>query len=779
MKTQHKIKRQLTQPESITVIRRILENNPTLSRTEISKQVCEHFSFYDALNRPQWAGCLKALRELDDAGHIPLPVSRNTAPRKTPKRHGEPVSSPHEVPSSAGQVRGLCLQLVKSDEQFQIWNRLMHHEHPQGGGPLVGVQVRYLIASEHGWLGGFGFSASALQLRDRDRWIGWDASKRRDQLHRLIGMSRFLIRPMVNCRNLASRVLGMTLRRLADDVERDYGYRPWLVESFVDIEHYRGTCYQATNWIEVGRTQGRGRQDRYTQRTQTVKAIYLYPLSRDFRTRLGVGPAPEEKRRKVAEGVDEESWAQQEFGGAVLGDERLSKRLVESATIQARTPGRAFCGAAQGESSIVKGYYRMIDRPDDDAVTMEAILAPHRQRTIERMRAQSTVLCIQDGTDLNYSAMTQCEGLGDIGKNQTGAVSRGLHLHSTFVTTTDGLPIGILRAQCSAPPSIDKAQKPARARPIEEKKSFVWLQGVADSVALARQLPNTRQICVMDREADFYELFAQPRHKRVELLVRAKYNRCTKMGDKLFDAVRNSTARCKLQIQIPRQSARPKRSKQKARPRRAQRQAQVEVRYQATHLNPPAHHKGKDPLSLTIIHLLETTPPPNEQPVEWFLLTTLKVTDEQAALQCIHWYTLRWRIEDFHRVLKSGCRVKKMRHKTAERLKRAIAIKLVIAWRIMLMTLLGRTCPTLPAEVLFSDLEIELLRMYAVTKKLPLPDKLGQAVLLVARLGGYLGRKHDPSPGHQLLWHGYEYLQKMADGYLLGCQSRKTDVIYG
>jgi hypothetical protein len=129
---------------------------------------------------------------------------------------------------------------------------------------------------------------------------------------------------------------------------------------------------------------------------------------------------------------------------------------------------------------------------------------------------------------------------------------------------------------------------------------------------------------------------------------------------------------------------------------------------------------------------------------------------------------LRWRIEDWHRVLKSGCRIEELGHKTAERLKRAVAINLVIAWRIMLMTLLGRTLPELAAEVLFSDLEIRLLEAFARQRKLEGPTTLGIATRLVARLGGYIARNNDPPPGHEVMWRGFSTLQTMCQGFVLG-----------
>ncbi len=774
MNTQNLIKQTLAQPDSITTILMILEENEGVSRSAIAAQVCERFELFNARGKPQQAGCMKALRELERAEQIVLPKPRWFPAAISPKRLKGPVEAPNDVPTQVDKLSGLQLIKVETDTHKRIWNELMLQEHPRGAGPLVGAQMRYLIDSEHGWLGGLGFGASALQLKDRDHWIGWDHSTRQAHLHRIIGLSRFLIRPSVQCRNLASHVLGMALRQLPEDIERRYGYRPWLVETFVETDRFSGACFRAANWKAIGQTRGRGRQDRENRCAETRKAIYLYPLETDFRARLGVAHEPQRETLEISAGLEGEAWTDNEFGDARLGDRRLSKRLLESASILARTPGRAFSGAAQGDWPRVKGYYRMIDQPDDSALTMEAILAPHRERTIARMRAQQTVLCIQDGTDLNYSSLSQCEGLGVIGTNQTSAKSQGLHLHSTLAATTDGLPLGVLSAQCWAPEP--KSEQPAHTLPIEQKKGFCWIKSLRDSNALAREMPDTHQLCVMDREADFFELIDEPRHRRVALLVRAKHDRCIKGKNKgkrkgkpkLFDTLKKSAVRADFSISIPRQSSRPKLSKQKARPKREARTAKVELRYQQVTLLPPSHLKDKEPVQLWAIHVNEPSPPLDETPVEWFLLTTCEIKGIDMARQYVYWYTLRWRIEDWHRVLKSGCGIEDLAHKTAERLKRAIAIHLVIGWRIMLMTLLGRTCPALPAEVLFSDLEVTVLRAYALKKNKHPPVQLSDAVCLVASIGGYLGRKKDPPPGHQLMWLGYSYLRHMCEGYLLG-----------
>ena len=158
-------------------------------------------------------------------------------------------------------MRELSIVVVEDAAQREIWHALMAAEHPRGAGPLVGCQLRYLVGSAHGWLGAAGVAASALQLAARDHWIGWDAARRRAHLHRVVGLSRFLIRPEVQCRNLASHVLGRVLRRLPADFEARYGYAPYLVETFVDAAH-SGASVRAANWRLLGETAGRGREDR-------------------------------------------------------------------------------------------------------------------------------------------------------------------------------------------------------------------------------------------------------------------------------------------------------------------------------------------------------------------------------------------------------------------------------------------------------------------------------------------------------------------------------------
>jgi hypothetical protein len=309
--------------------------------------------------------------------------------------------------------------------------------------------------------------------------------------------------------------------------------------------------------------------------------------------------------------------------------------------------------------------------------------------------------------------------------------------------------------------------------PREDKKTFRWIEGLRDCAALAPELPRTQLVCVMDREADIFELFDEQRtHAQVQLLVRAQHNRRLSQEHTLFDTLRHSPARGQLAIALGRQSARVKAGQQKQRPARAERTAQVTLRYEPIALSNPARgHKDQAPIHLWVVHVREEQPPHGAKALEWFLLSTLPIDSPEQAEQMLRWYALRWRIEDWHRVLKTGCRVEQLGHGSAERLERAIAMRLVIAWRIMLMTLLGRETPELPAELMFSDIELTVLGAFARTRRLPAPTTLGEAVRMVARLGGYLARTRDPPPGHQLMWYGYATLQGMCAGYALRDQA--------
>ena len=568
----------------------------------------------------------------------------------------------------------------------------------------------------------------------------------------------------MRCPHLASSVLGRVLRRVAREFEARYGFRPWLVESFAD-QGYDGTCLRAANFLCVGRTAGRGRQDREKRRAKTVKTVFMYELDRSWRRQLGVPHIDHAPSLEPGEGLNAEDWAQNEFGGAPLGDKRLSTRLMKSAGLLATYPGQKINASSDSGDSEIAGFYRLIEAPAESEITPATILAPHRERSIQRIRGQKTVLAIQDGTDLNFSRRPGCDGLQVIGTNQTRATSLGLHLHATLAVTEAGLPLGVLKL------GFDPVKAGSQAKE-KRRRTQRWLEGFRDIATATREVGGkTRVISVCDREADIFELFdAQRRSPRVELLVRAKHDRAVgKKGQaKLFATMSGGASEGLIDIEIEGLTERLKASRKKARPARQKRLASCELRFRPVTLPATGAAPGAKPVSLYGVHVREIAPPEGEDPVQWFLLTTVRVGTAKEAAEIVGFYLQRWRIEDYFRVLKSGCRVEHLLFRTADRLQRAIAINAVIAWRIMVMTLLGRQVPDCEPQLMFTDGELDFLRDYAHRYALKAPERLGDAVRLVAHLGGYRDRKHDPEPGHQIMWHGQTRLTSATLGHEIG-----------
>ena len=319
-----------------------------------------------------------------------------------------------------------------------------------------------------------------------DAWIGWDDTRRRAHLHRVLGLCRLLIRPTdISCRNLASHVLGRAARAVGDDCERLYGYRPWLLETFIDETEHTGASVRAANWVRVGETRGRGRQDRTHAAPETCKAVYMYALEPAWRDTL---QAPHRAccRWRSATGWTPRPGRATSSGGAAgrRAAERAPgpERRADGRVSDARHHRRRERSESLGQGTLPA------DRPAaESAVTVENILAPHRERTLRRMRTHDTVLCIQDGTRLNFTRRSQTRGLGTIGSNQTGAAARGLDLHTTLAINPDGVALGVLRAAFDAPEPPNPEEK-GKPKPREERKSFRWVEGLRDCAAAAEQL---------------------------------------------------------------------------------------------------------------------------------------------------------------------------------------------------------------------------------------------------------------------------------------------------
>ena len=292
------------------------------------------------------------------------------------------------------------------------------------------------------------------------------------------------------------------------------------------------------------------------------------------------------------------------------------------------------------------------------------------------------------------------------------------------------------------------------------------MDALRDSGRLVEGLEGVRAVAVMDSEGDAFEVFHACRSLGggVGLLVRATHDRSLgRKRLKLFGRLRAQPAKAALAVEVPSLSARRAARGQKASAGRAARTAACELRWKRLALPvPPKKRKqfGTGPIHLTAVHVAEVERPGDgSEPLEWLLLTSLEVGSEEQAAEAVGMYRLRWRIEDWHRILKSGCRVERVAHRTAERVRREVAARAVIAWRLHVLALLGRDTPELEAAVLFSAPEREVLKDFARSRGVEGPVNLGRAMKLVWMMGGYLGRKHDPAPGRRTVWDGYSYLQ--------------------
>ena len=732
--------------EILRRIQQAIDEDPALRRGALSRRVCGWLNWRTVLGQLKEVSCRVALLKLHRRGLLCLPT---VDPRSIP-RPGRVRAEPHEPPQSApGETSLEALQPVSlvrinsADRAVsRVWKELMNRYHYLGAGPLCGAQMRYLIRSAAGeWLGGLAFSAAAWRVEARDRWIGWSREARRNHLHRVIGNSRFLILPQARVPHLASQVLGLVLRQVGGDWQERYGYEPWLVETFVEAERFAGTCYRAANWIEVGQTAGRGRQDRAHTGRQPVKRVLIYPLRERAREELGGGPA--------APAPAPSDWAEEEFGGAALGDERLKRRLLILARDFYARP-QANLPQACRTRARTKAAYRFLDH---DETQMDVLLEPHAEATRQRVASESLVLAVQDTTSLNYSAHPATEKLGPIGSKKEGVI--GMLLHSTMAFNGEGTPLGLLQAQHWVRDPAAFGQKHRRKqRPLEEKESAKWLKSFRCVAEVQRRTPGTRLISVGDRESDIYELFqealADP--KGPGLLVRAEQDRLLKEDQvHLCARVRQQPCAGVQEIQVPRRG------------RQAARRARLEVRFARVTLQPPKGRKALGPLTLWAVLAQEGEAPAGIEPLRWMLLTTCAVESFAEACEKLRWYTLRWGIEVYHRTLKSGCQIEQRQLGSADRIEACLAIDLVVAWRIFHLAKLGREIPDVPCTVFFEEGEWKALVAYVTQNPTPpqRPPSLREAIRLVASLGGFLGRKGDGEPGTKTLWLGLQRLDDL------------------
>ena len=276
--------REFTEAE-IALIRELLQI-PQMNRARLSREVCEALPWRRENGALKDMSCRVALNRMHADGLITLPPPRNPKPvRYRSYPHIEQaVCEPAVIPAIA--LATLTIDPVLSKADSLLWNAYIERHHYLGHALMPGAQLRYLVRAEGQIIAALGFGASAWKVKPRDQLIGWTTEQRQRNLHLIVNNARFLILPWIHCKNLASRILGLTAKRLPDDWQARYSYRPVLLETFVEKPRFTGTCYKAANWHNVGDTQGRGKLDVLHRHAKPIKSIWVYPLARDFRQQL-------------------------------------------------------------------------------------------------------------------------------------------------------------------------------------------------------------------------------------------------------------------------------------------------------------------------------------------------------------------------------------------------------------------------------------------------------------------------------------------------------------
>lgn len=473
-------------------------------------------------------------------------------------------------------------------------------------------------------------------------------------------------------------------------------------------------------------------------------------------------------RRQRSE-AQEKAWIDQELAGCAFKDKRLGKRLRTLLGQLTDGVGQSLPLACQDWAST-KAAYRFLD---NGRVSESEILAGHFRATQERFAAtDGSILVLHDTTELSYQR-EDGRSIGLLGKAHTGmdALGRprhhtacGILMHSSLAVTTEGLPLGLAaikfwtRSKFKGCTALKRSINPTRV-PIEQKESIRWLENVRNATELFGD-PG-RCIHIGDRESDIYELFCLARTMDTHFLVRTCVDRLAGNGTQtIAREMKDAHSKGLHRVEISDRHGHVS-------------EAVLELKYRRLQVQPPIGKQKRYPaLTLTVLHATERGTPDKREKIDWKLLTDLPVTCRAEAIEKLDWYALRWRIETFHKILKSGCQAESSRLRTAERLVNLIALFCLLSWRIFWLTMISRSAPTATPALAFTPLEIQLLDRLIHDRPAPGHHRrpLSAYVTRLARLGGYLARTHDPPPGNAVIWRGMARLTDIELGFVLGAQ---------
>lgn len=439
------------------------------------------------------------------------------------------------------------------------------------------------------------------------------------------------------------------------------------------------------------------------------------------------------------------NWAEEETQTADLGDERLNQRFSIILQQLGDKPQFSIPTACGGWSETIAAYRFF----DNKKTSFEQILRAHQDATIKRIKMAPVVLLVQDTTENDERVTLGPKGLGTL-KNIKKTECR---LHPTIAFTPEKICLGVIKAdywqrQKKSP------RKERRDKGVDEKESGIWIESYQESCALQGQSPDSLLVNISDREGDIYEMFYEyhdyAAQVRAQFIVRAAQDRrLLKSESKLFESLENAPKLGEIEAEV------------KARGNCPGRIAVLTLRSATIILQPPARTGYKlSEVTVNATLAKEESPPDGTDGLEWLLITSLPVATFEQAATVVEWYGVRWCIEVYFHVLKSGCQIEELQLATVERYLPCLAIYMIIAWRVLFTLMLGRNCPEIDCEVIFEKEEWQAV--YIVVKRKPPPvtsPSLGDVVSMIASLGGYLARKNDSPPGPKALWIGLQRLR--------------------
>lgn len=441
-------------------------------------------------------------------------------------------------------------------------------------------------------------------------------------------------------------------------------------------------------------------------------------------------------------------WVFEEMSRLNLADERLTKRAKQMIASMSEQPAKSIPEASE-DWAATKGAYRFLG---NERVEEAQIRIAHYQATQARASGQVRILAIQDTTDLDYSGKQVAAQLGPLSNQYT----RGLRLHSVLAASVEGVPLGLVdQLTWSRDPDTQGKAKDRRKKDTADKESQRWLDAL--QAAEQRLPPEVEIVHIADREGDIYDLLTVERQSRSQLLIRMTHNRRVVHETRyLWEAIRQAPLAGEITVEVTPQA------------NRKARLACLTLRFQSLTVRPPHQQAGRG-VSLQFILAEEHDTPPGAEPIVWLLATSLPVDSLAEALVCLDYYRLRWLIERYHYVLKSGCGIEELYLQTPQRLLRALALYAIVAWRVLWLTYEARQSPEQPCSVILQTHEWQAL--YCTIHKTPVPPDtpptLSQSVVWIARLGGFLARKGDGFPGPKTIWQGWRRLDDIADTWLL------------